>query len=406
MIASWMMYSIGLSLVASMIAIAVEYILRLYGCAKRWVWVASLAGSLVLPLLAWLLAMSAASGIRQPLLASGGPPMTSELPLSMWSRLIPESFPVLAHANGLLVSAWCFTTLVVVQAIVLSYLRLHRERRSWTPAEVGGMQVLVSPATGPAVLGLYPTRIVIPSWVLHETERSRRLILAHEAEHVAAGDARLLVTALAAVIAMPWNPVIWWQLRRLRLAIELDCDARLMHRGESLQGYAEVLLNVGARLDSAAMLAAFAKPGSLLGRRLKALTALPPSRRAWRVMAALVVIGILGAAACIAPSPDAYSLTAPAGAALNLADRHVDSLSDRKAAVTKALLMADRVYHARNGGSDMLPEGGPSLRTDTIRSSATVIAAQALYRVGLESYRGGHLSAQSLPERPADVSAP
>jgi hypothetical protein len=29
---------------------------------------------------------------------------------------------------------------------------------------------------------------------------------------------------------MAWNPLLWWQWNRLRLAIELDCDLRVLRR--------------------------------------------------------------------------------------------------------------------------------------------------------------------------------
>ena len=37
----------------------------------------------------------------------------------------------------------------------------------------------------------------------------------------------LMVTALTLILA-PWNVALWWQLRRLRLAVEMDCDRRVV----------------------------------------------------------------------------------------------------------------------------------------------------------------------------------
>ena len=34
-----------------------------------------------------------------------------------------------------------------------------------------------------------------------------------------------------AVVLMPWNLPLWWQWRRLRFAIEVDCDARVLASG-------------------------------------------------------------------------------------------------------------------------------------------------------------------------------
>ncbi|UUZ52386.1 hypothetical protein LP419_22985 [Massilia sp. H-1] len=45
---------------------------------------------------------------------------------------------------------------------------------------------------------------------------------------MAARDPQLLGLALLVLVAMPWNLPMWWQLRRLRHAIEVDCDARVL----------------------------------------------------------------------------------------------------------------------------------------------------------------------------------
>jgi bla regulator protein blaR1 len=63
--------------------------------------------------------------------------------------------------------------------------------------------------------------------------------------HIAARDPWLLLLALAIVVAAPWNLPLWWELRRLRFAIEVDCDARVVSRGADVRTYGEVLLAVG-----------------------------------------------------------------------------------------------------------------------------------------------------------------
>ncbi len=50
-------------------------------------------------------------------------------------------------------------------------------------------------------------------------ETDRRLVVTHEREHCDAGDSTLLVIGLAAIIAVPWNLALWWQLRRHALLL-------------------------------------------------------------------------------------------------------------------------------------------------------------------------------------------
>jgi TonB family protein len=215
----------------------------------------------------------------------------------------------------------------------ISYARLRARRRGWGVAAVDGHEVLVSPGTGPAVVGIRRGRIVLPEWVLAADEPTRRLVLAHEAEHVAAGDARLFAAALGALVLTPWSPGAWWQVRRLRQATELDCDARVLDRHGDLRRYARLLLEVGARGGEASLVAAFAAPRSLLGRRIEALTASVPADRRRRALAAAAGAAVLLAAACLGPEPDRPMPTEAVGRA-RVAGPAMDALSYPRTAST------------------------------------------------------------------------
>src|SRR6185295_7923924 len=100
---------------------------------------------------------------------------------------------------------------------------------------------------GPAVVGALRPQIVLPMWSLHLDFEGRDLGLRHEMEHLRARDTLLLSAAYLATCAMPWNPWMWWQLERLRLAVELDCDRRVLRSGASRKRYGALLLLVGER---------------------------------------------------------------------------------------------------------------------------------------------------------------
>ena len=309
MIVLWLGYALGVSAALMALALAAEYVLRLYGRPTRWLWATSLVGSLVLPVLAWLLApvARAAAGpagvtLGQPMvLAAGAAPVAAAPPPAPWHAWLAAA---LTRSGPFLLDGWVLASLLLAMLVLVSYLRLRRQRVRWRDAEVDGVRVFVSGALGPAVVGLRRPRIVVPEWVLGESEARRRLILAHEAEHVAAGDGRLLAGAYGALVLAPWNALVWWQVRRLRLAAEVDCDARVVRRGADLRGYAGLLLKVGERFGAAAPAAAFAEPRSLLSRRLRVLTAVPPARRGWRAAAVALAGLTVAALACVAPRPD------------------------------------------------------------------------------------------------------
>ncbi|HEU0298591.1 MAG TPA: M56 family metallopeptidase, partial [Longimicrobium sp.] len=158
------------------------------------------------------------------------------------------------------------------------------------------------------------SRIVLPEWVVRDAEPGvRALLLEHEREHLRAGDPRLLALGLGAVALMPWNPAAWWQLRRLRLAVEMDCDARVLARRADVRTYGALLLEVGRRASGDRMItaAAFSEPASFLERRIRMMT-LPRARRPLpRALAFGGMAALLVAAACRAPGPARPTPTDP-----------------------------------------------------------------------------------------------
>ena len=94
----------------------------------------------------------------------------------------------------------------------------------------------------------------------------------HEEEHRKAHDGRVLFIASLAIVIVPWNFGMWWLVRRLALAIELDCDQRVVRTLGEPRKYATLLLDVaqagrgGPRLQPGFIGGAVA-----LERRLRAL---------------------------------------------------------------------------------------------------------------------------------------
>jgi hypothetical protein len=159
-------------------------------------------------------------------------------------------------------------------------LRLSAVRRRCARAEVDGVPVLLSDRYGPAVLGLWRPCVVVPAWLLEVPAAERALVLRHEREHAAAGDGWLLFLSAATLAAMPWNPLLWWQHRRLRLAVEIDCDARVLAAGASRRVYGEALLRT-AGSPASILTPAWGEPKSNLERRILAMTATRPRHRAF-----------------------------------------------------------------------------------------------------------------------------
>ena len=139
---------------------------------------------------------------------------------------------------------------------------------------VSGMSVLITETAGPAVVGILRPSIVLPRWALGLDVSDRRRMLMHEAEHIRAGDPYLLFGAALAVAIVPWHPALWWQLRRLRLAIEIDCDARVVRATGDSRRYRLLLVEAAKRSwprPAWSMAASLAQPRWMLRARVRGL---------------------------------------------------------------------------------------------------------------------------------------
>ncbi|HEX8243474.1 MAG TPA: M56 family metallopeptidase [Longimicrobium sp.] len=301
MIASWMLYCVVVGVLLGGGALALERAARPLGWATRWGWSAALLLTLAVP---------AATRFLPPLRSAPPAPRPVAGPahatatFTRLPRKRPGAWMGVARLDRPLAVAWGTSSAAVVLVLAAMGVVLERRRRRWAPVTVDGVPVLVSGDTGPAVVGLVRSRIVLPRWAVEADPDARRLVLQHEQEHVRAGDPRLLTLALLVAALTPWNPAVWWQLRRLRLAVEVDCDARVLRRRADVRAYGAVLLEVGRRtVHTRLAAAAFAEPVSSLERRIRIMTAPRVRRPALRALAFGAGAAALAAAACEAPVP-------------------------------------------------------------------------------------------------------
>jgi hypothetical protein len=131
----------------------------------------------------------------------------------------------------------------------------------------------------------------------------------HEDEHRRAGDHALLAGACTAVCLMPWNIALWWLLLRTRLAVELDCDARVLRRGVQPRSYGSLLLEIAGRTRGRPFGApALTDSRTHLERRLIAMTDDMRTPGRARTAAAGLAAVLLGAAACTADLPTSAAI--------------------------------------------------------------------------------------------------
>jgi beta-lactamase regulating signal transducer with metallopeptidase domain len=310
---AWMIYVIVVSLLLGLAALAFEHAARLRQKRTRWLWGVSIVASLLLPL-----AISSVS-VQIPQLTSTTGPATSantvvlrqmtarELSPSAWLNTSTGRIAASPGWDRALQTAWLVASAALLLALVASALQLLWQRRRWQRGEMCGVPVYLSGDAGPAIVGLLDPQIVVPLWLTHAPASEQALVIAHEQAHLEARDAQLLTVALCLLVFMPWNLPLWWQLRRLRFAIEIDCDARVLRRGHDRRRYGEVLIAVGERQSrNIAVVAAMSESKSFLEQRITHMLKVK-TRWTWASALSLALLGtalVAGAAEVSPPNVD------------------------------------------------------------------------------------------------------
>ncbi|MGW8265178.1 MAG: M56 family metallopeptidase [Longimicrobiales bacterium] len=299
---SVMLYGIVLGFLLGGAAYSMDRGLRAVGRPSRWIWVAALTGGTLVPLGSVLLPRGS-----EPKVPAGAV-IPLETLYGMGDGTLSRGTGVaslIQALNGPLFMAWIGASALMVLLFVGATLALRRRSRVWPRERAGGEEVLISDGLGPAVLGLLRPRIVLPPWALSLGADELEMVLLHEAEHRKARDPALLAAGILMVTLAPWNPALWWCLRQLRLAVEGDCDGRVLARGVSRKRYGALLLGMasGAR-DVFHLAPALAEGGgTFLERRLRMMKKSVGKRGIGGAVAAVVAGGLLLALACETPTP-------------------------------------------------------------------------------------------------------
>jgi beta-lactamase regulating signal transducer with metallopeptidase domain len=309
MILSWMLYASVIALLLALAAASLETVVCQQGRPTRWLWTGSMAGSLFLPVITASLAPPPSSP------ASTAPSATnaaaqegvgvSSVEWLMSAQPLAAVMPSSFNPDPWLVGFWAAGSTLLLTVLLVSYASLRLRRRQWRVERVDGHVVWVSPDTGPAVVGILHQRIVLPEWVLQEEAEARGLILAHELEHLRARDPQLLLGSLLFAVATVWNLPVWWQWRRLRQAVEVDCDLRVLAQGVNPRTYGRLLVDVSERGAAHRLaVAALSESPSFLGRRIRLMCTSRPKHWRLRAVGSTALASILVFAACRVERPE------------------------------------------------------------------------------------------------------
>ncbi|MEO7085683.1 MAG: M56 family metallopeptidase [Gemmatimonadaceae bacterium] len=265
MIAAWMLYSAAVGGLITLAAIAIERVAAARARPVRFVWLAALVLTTLWP------ACSAVSRLM-PRRDDSVTVLPFAITLPSTTITADGTTNRAALVDTLLVSLWIGLSVLLVARLGKAVVSLRRTRAAWRESTVDGTPVRLSDNVGPAVIGLRSMDVVLPEWIMTLEPSLRAIVLRHEEEHRAARDPILLFAAGVAVALMPWNIALWIQAKRLRLAIEMDCDRRVLRAHPSPERYGMLMLTIAQRRATAPMFAPMlSEPATQLERRILAM---------------------------------------------------------------------------------------------------------------------------------------
>lgn len=360
MIASWMLYALAIGMLCTVAAFAAERVLVATGRPVRFAWGAALIVST-----AWPLAPLIARLLPTPMKAVTVLPFT--IVVQTPSALSADEAAALARAlfvDRLLIGVWLVLSLFLFVRLVRGAIALTTTRRGWKSGRVNGVRVQVSENVGPAVVGLRAMDVVVPEWIFSLDESLRAIVLRHEEEHRQARDPYLLFGATVLVALLPWNIALWLQARRLRLAIEMDCDARVLRAHPSPERYGMLILTIAQRKATAPALFApmLSEPNTNLERRIRAMRATKRLAKMTAVGGGLVAAGMLVLATSLQSASTSFRTPPQVAQRLASAANHMLAIVPETIPVKKpaARSAADSAAQAR--AADVARSRGQTVR--------------------------------------------
>lgn len=353
---TWMIYAVSVSAVLSVAALIAEYSARQRRSPTRWFWLLAIVASLAIPSVMTSVSIKIPVDLRPsvPRNVIALHEITSmHLSPAVWVENHDSGSSAFQQVQSHAKDVWYGASILMILVLLVSATHLQWRKRQWTTVSVCGASVYLSTDVGPAVVGLLRPRIVLPQWLLDSPQEQQAAVMAHEKAHIDAHDPALLTIALCLIALMPWNLPLWWQLRRLRCAIEVDCDARVLKAGHKFSVYGETLIAVGERQSRyIGSVAGMSESRSFLERRLKLMLRKPVKRKLLvAVLLGCMSITLVTLAAQVSPPimNNASNEHTQVPVAAEILDRYVGTYKASETTVLKFRREGDHLMSQRTG---------------------------------------------------------
>ena len=358
----WMAYAAVIGGLVAAGAWAGERLCEAIGWPRRFPWLVALTLAVVIP----LSARPPAPRLEVPANSS---PAIEQVVVAVQHPVASVPGPMLDRVAAITWGAGSLATLLVFGAILGL---VARSRRRWPRRSVDGEEVYVSESFGPALIGVTRPSVVVPEWLFCASARAGSVAVLHEREHARARDHLTLLYGVCIGALFPWSPAVWWMVRNLRGAVEIDCDRRVIASGIPADDYGKLLLAIGVgRKQRWVFTPALVESRHSLERRLKVMAA---RKMKWSPLRAVPLAGLTLAAVVVAC--DTNAPTAIDDALLDvLANPEAEASADGSVSPRD---LTERVLHVRSSN----PGPTPLIFIDGVEVSNSDLSLQAgRYRV-------------------------
>ena len=292
----WMAYAAAIGGLLAAGGWACERLCEAMGWPRRLPWLAALTLAVLIP----LSARSPAPMLDVP---ANAPPAVAQVVRAAQDPVATIPGSTLDRVAAITWGTASLATLLVFGGILGL---MTRSRRRWARRSVDGEDVYVSEGFGPALIGVTRPSVVIPEWLFRASPRAGSVAVLHEREHARAHDHLTLLYGALVAALFPWSPAVWWMVRNLRGAVEMDCDRRVIASGIPADDYGKLLLAIGVgRHRRWVLTPALIESRHSLERRLKIMAA---KKMRWSPLRAVTLAGLTVTAvviACDANAPTA-----------------------------------------------------------------------------------------------------
>jgi beta-lactamase regulating signal transducer with metallopeptidase domain len=275
---------------------------------------------------------------------AAGVPGAADQQVSDAAPTAPALLWLARHGQLLLSCLYLLGALLCLARLIMGLVLTRRLYRRAVPVQadwVRGRRIRTSAALkGPASLA---HTILLPGDFTTWSATKREAVLAHETAHIARGDFFVQLAASVHCALFWFSPFAWWLQSKLAEIAESASDEAAVQRLSDPLMYAEILVDVARRAQTAPLIIAMAK-GPLIQQRIERILCATTNRNLSAPVRALVVVALTAVALTVASARAAVGQDTAGAPSVQPAQVTVRGIPATTAAVSKAAAARRRAH--------------------------------------------------------------